>query len=29
MAAGLVGASLVLVLGAAFFWASLGASKPF
>jgi nickel/cobalt exporter len=29
MAAGLVGASLVLVLGAAFFWASLGAGKPF
>jgi nickel/cobalt exporter len=29
MAAGLVGASLVLVLGAAFFWASLGATKPF
>jgi nickel/cobalt exporter len=29
LAAGLVGASLVLVLGAAFFWASLGASKPF
>ena len=29
MAAGLGGASLVLVLGAAFFWASLGAGKPF
>jgi len=29
LAAGLVGASLVLVLGAAFFWASLGAVKPF
>jgi ABC-type nickel/cobalt efflux system permease component RcnA len=29
MAAGLVGASLVLLLGAAFFWASLGANKPF
>src|SRR5262245_36573964 len=29
LAAGLTGASLVLVLGAAFFWASLGASKPF
>jgi nickel/cobalt exporter len=29
LAAGLTGASLVLVLGAAFFWASLGAAKPF
>jgi ABC-type nickel/cobalt efflux system permease component RcnA len=29
MAAGLVGASLVLVLGASFFVASLGATKPF
>ena len=29
LAAGLVGASLVLVLGAAFFWASLSTIKPF